>query len=233
MIRKLSNNQIDIWQADLNENRLFQLSSYFYILNQEEKENASNFKETYQKKYYILSHVILRLLLSKYTGVDPALIEIHKNKYGKPFITSHNLQFNISHSKNKLAIAIAVCEVGIDIEYVNPNFDINEILNVTLSINEELNIKKLKPNLQKKQFYLYWTKKEALLKAIGTGINMDLNKLEISDDSSINIDKEKEWIIVPFNSFDKNYIGNIVFKGKNNKVIQYYSCNELCLYPNK
>lgn len=233
MIRKLADNQIEIWQADLNEYMFLKFNSYFYVLSKEEKENANSFKMDYHRKCYILSHVILRLLLSKYTGVSPELIEIHKNKYGKPFIKSHKLKFNISHSKAKLAIAIAVCEIGIDIEYVNPNFDIHEILDITLSENEKLNIKKLEPSLQKKQFYLYWTKKEALLKAMGTGINVSLNKLEISNytinNNNISTYKEKEWIINPFNSFDKNYIGHVVYKHKNNRIIQYYNSNEIYL----
>ncbi len=230
MIRELADDQIEIWQADLNEDMFLKFSYYFYILSEEEKANASSFKMNYHRKGYILSHVILRLLLSKYTGTPPELIKIHKNKYGKPYIKSHKLiKFNISHSKEKLAIAVASFEIGIDIEYVNPNFDIDEILDITLSENEKLNIKKLKSNLQKKQFYMYWTQKEALLKAMGAGINNDLNKLEISN-NNINIYKRKKWITEPFNSFDKNYMGHVASKHKNNKIIQYYNCNKFGLF---
>ena len=231
MTRKLANDCIEIWQADLNEYMFLKFNSCFQILSKEEKENANSFKMDYHRKCYILSHVILRLLLSKYTGIIPELIEIHKNKYGKPFIKSDELKFNISHSKDKLAIAMASFEVGIDIEYINPNFDIYEIIDITLSESEKLNIKKLEFSLQNKQFYKYWTQKEALLKAMGTGINMDLNKLEIpnniSDNNRISIYKEKKWIIEPFNSFNKNYIGHIVYNGKNNKIMQYYNCSKL------
>lgn len=226
MIGKFADDRIEIWQDGLNEYMFLKFNSYLHVLSKEEKENANKFKNDYHRKCYILSHIILRLLLSKYTGISPKLIEIHKNKYGKPFIKSHKLKFNLSHSKAKLAIAI--CEIGIDIEYVNPNFDIHEILDITLSENEKMNIMRLKPSLQKKQFYLYWTEKEALLKAMGTGINMDLTKLEISNDT-IDNNKIKEWIIAPFNSFDKNYTGHVVYKHKNIKIIQYYNFNEFHL----
>ena len=71
-------------------------SSYFYVLSAEEQENANNFRMDHHSKAYILSHIILRLLLiSKYIGVEPESIEIYKNKYGKPFIKSSRLNFNI------------------------------------------------------------------------------------------------------------------------------------------
>ena len=108
MIRELADDQIEIWQADLNEYMFLKFSYYFYLLSEEEKRNANSFKMEYHKKCYIVSHVILRLLLSKYTDRAPELITIYKNKYGKPFIKSNKLiKFNISHSKAKLAIVIA------------------------------------------------------------------------------------------------------------------------------
>ena len=198
MIRKLDNNIIEIWQIDFSKYMFTNYNCYSHVLSSEEKENASSFKIDYQRKSYILSRVILRFLLSKYTGISPELIKIYKNEYAKPFIKSSGpIKFNISHSKDKLAIAIASSEVGIDIEYINPSFDIHEVMNMTLSENEKLNIKKLEPDLQKKKFYSYWTQKEALLKAIGTGINMDLNKLEIHNNKFSN--RGKEWFISPIN----------------------------------
>ena len=96
-----------------------------------------------------------------------------------------------------------------------------------------MNIKKLEFSLQKKQFYKYWTQKEAFLKAMGTGINMDLNKLELPNNTlynnRISIYKEKKWFIEPFNSFNKDYIGHIVYNDKNNKIIQYYKVQLSCV----
>ena len=225
MIRKLTAERIEIWQADLNECTFLKFYRYFYILSKEEKENASSFKIDVHRKSYILSHMILRILLSQYTGIDPQLLEIHKSKHGKPFIKSSNLKFNISHSKEKLAIAIATCEVGIDIEYINPSFDIDEILDITLSINEKLYIKKLESILQKQQFYLYWTQKEALLKAIGTGINVNLSTFEILNGYNMNIYKGKKWVIAPCSNFKTDYIAHVAYKHEKYKIIKFYTFN--------
>ena len=97
---------------------------------------------------------------------------------------------------------------------------------MTLSVTEQFIIKQLEPAMQKKKFYWYWTRKEALLKAIGTGINTDLNKLEVSNifNDNISICKGKRWIIYPFDNFDKTYIGHIVYKYKDNIIIKYRNC---------
>ena len=55
MIRKLAEDQIEIWQADLNEYMFLKFNSYFYVLSKEEKENANSFKMDYHRKCYILS----------------------------------------------------------------------------------------------------------------------------------------------------------------------------------
>ena len=52
MTRKLANDCIEIWQADLNEYIFLKCNSYFQILSKEEKEKASSFKIDYHRKYY-------------------------------------------------------------------------------------------------------------------------------------------------------------------------------------
>lgn len=54
--------------------------------------------------------------LKKY-NIDLTKEDIKINKNGKPFIDK-NIYFNISHSKDLVAIAISDSEVGVDIEYL-------------------------------------------------------------------------------------------------------------------
>jgi 4'-phosphopantetheinyl transferase len=235
MARELCSNHIEIWDIDLNEQVCFKFEPYFHILSLEEKQKSDSFKVAWGKKVYILTYIILRLLLSNCIGIKPELIKLYKNKYGKPFIGSNKLNFNISHSKTKLVIALSAYEVGIDIEYIDPNFDVYEISDMVLSRNEKLVIEELEPDLQKKQFFLYWTQKEALLKAIGTGINSDLNILEVVPSSTIydNSDKVyrfKEWNIVSCKNLNKNYVGHIAYRYNrynNKKIIKHFNYNDL------
>lgn len=219
MLEKLYNNEVKIWNIAFNEQAYLKFEPYFYILSPSEKYRSDSFKLEWCRKIYVLTYVILRLILSTYTGIKPELIKLYSNKYGKPFIESNKLSFNISHSKEQIAIALSAFEVGIDIEYVDPEFNFHEITDMVLSDNEKLAIKALNPSLQNRQFFLYWTQKEALLKAIGTGINLDLNTLEIISGNKIY--KFKEWKITSFKISNSNYVGHIAYK-HNNKRIKYY-----------
>lgn len=223
---KLLENSIEIWDIELKEHLFFKLEPYFHILSNEEKQRYHNFKVDGRRKLYIITWITLRLLLSKYINKKPEQIIFYKNKYGKPFIKASSLKFNISHSKEKLVVAISECEVGVDIEYIDINFDIDDIMGIVLSENEKSFIKTLKPELQRKQFFLYWTQKEALLKAIGTGINIDLNTLEINSSTAVNnnykILRFKEWSILPLQTLDLKYVGHIAYKYNVSKTLKYF-----------
>ena len=52
--------------------------------------------------------------------------EIKKEKYGKPCVYNHkNIYFNLSHSGKMVLCAISDREIGADIEYNDPEIDLN------------------------------------------------------------------------------------------------------------
>ena len=110
-------------------------------------------------------------------------IEISKkdiiyNNNKKPYKKENKKYFNISHSRNMIAIVISDLECGVDIEYIDYTKDISKLLNKVLSQKEleMYNISKIKQEF----FYEIWTKKEAYYKMLGTGLvynnlNKDIN----------------------------------------------------------
>ncbi len=87
-----------------------------------------------------------------------------------------NIHFNITHSGDFTVCAISKDqEVGIDIELISdiPLGDFTEFFNAT-EWHGVLNA----PDSMK-AFYQLWTKKEAFLKLVGSGLNEPLNKVNI------------------------------------------------------
>lgn len=80
--------------------------------------------------------------------------QIIYNNYGKPYIKESNLYFSISHSFHTVACVLSDHEIGIDIEKIR-SYD-SSLLSL-LNINKKTN----------KNFFLYYTKKEAYLKKLG------------------------------------------------------------------
>ncbi len=98
--------------------------------------------------------------------------ELSYNEYQKPYIK--DIYFNISHSHNMIAIIISNEECGIDIEYLNPNKDITQLKNRFNIENDE-------------EFYKQWTRKEAYLKKIGTGIKISSLFEEVNGITSLKV----------------------------------------------
>ena len=125
-----------------------------------------------------------RLLLAQaLKRIDISLADITFNENGKPFIVNNPIHFSTAYSVN-----IAVCiistegETGIDIEKIKPvelslykeYFTLNEwnYIFSTKGIDESI-----------KHFYHLWTRKEAILKASGTGLLFPLNTIEVLNES--------------------------------------------------
>lgn len=111
------------------------------------------------------------LLLSSLFGINfpdadlPPQIAIGES--GKPYFAQYPvLHFSISHSNLHAACVISDCLVGIDLQYMR-SFDERLIKRFFTSDEQEFY-----NNAEDKKiaFYTIWTRKEALLKCIGTGL---------------------------------------------------------------
>ena len=160
-------------------------------LSLQEKSQANKFINENLKNKYIISHGILKHLLSAYLNIDPSNIHYITNQFGKPFIDNPHcqLQFNMSHSKDYVVYIIALDnQVGIDIEWKDKDINLDEIYPLVLSSLEKKNYSTLNKEEQFSAFYDTWTKKESLIKAIGFGLSYTLQDIEILHSSQNNND---------------------------------------------
>jgi 4'-phosphopantetheinyl transferase len=143
-------------------------------LKSDELDRANRYYHKRDLRRFITSRGALRIILGKYLKKNPADIEFATTVTKKPFLKEplNNLYFNISHSENYILIAIADSEIGIDVEKVDSLFDWPDILHTRFSKDEILWVKQSKS--PKDSFYLLWTRKEALAKATGKGLQDNL-----------------------------------------------------------
>ena len=86
----------------------------------------------------------------------------------------------MSHSKDYAAYIIALDSlVGIDIEWKDKTINFQEIAELVFSPTEINIFNKLNPEEQFHVFYDIWTKKEAIIKAIGQGLSYPIKTIEI------------------------------------------------------
>lgn len=129
----------------------------------------------------------LRKILGRYLNADPNEIEIVRDNMGKPHlggVHAAKLQFNLTHTETKLLIAVAEEPVGVDMESLQRNIDYELILRRYFTESERHDfIESVQAqNTDKREVFIKgWTRKEAVLKAVGTGLSA-MREYEISFD---------------------------------------------------
>lgn len=210
-----TNSKIYAWIIENNNENYYKCLEYRYILSYEEQHKAGNFKFEKDMRSYIISHISLRLLLSMYSKEQPKQIKFRTNHYGKPSIEIADLHFNLSHSHQKILIGIYKREIGVDVEYIDTKLNIDDFSNLILTTKEKSLLDQLNASNKQIKFFELWTRKEALLKAIGTGINNRINDIDLSDLDYFNncttTINSKKWRIESFDINDRNYSSSISY----------------------
>ncbi len=151
------------------------------LLSKQELTTANKFRQPALRDRYIQVRGQLRTSLAEYLGVQPAALEFGIGTYGKPYLKQHPLYFNLSHSADRLVIAISNLEnIGIDIEYTQPRTNLRALAQRCFSAGEFHLWQQLPLSQQHKLFYQLWTKKEAFVKAVGRGIVLGLSNCELN-----------------------------------------------------
>ena len=69
----------------------------------------------------LYAEIIVRNIASEFLNIGNSDIEILRGKYGKPYLKGYaNFHFNVSHTHNAIAVAVADTPIGIDIERIRP-----------------------------------------------------------------------------------------------------------------
>ena len=172
---------IYIWHGVTNNLLLF-YDDCNAVLTEEERATAARFHHFENKRRYIIQHGILRRLLGKYTGTGAKDISFTYNENKKPYLQNtiaNPCFFNLSHSADEFLIAISNQELGVDIERISPKKHWEDIASQYFGVREVQYITS-DPNPDK-AFFVCWTRKEAFLKATGTGIDDKLDAISALD----------------------------------------------------
>ncbi len=120
---------------------------------------------------------------------EPFCNDFSYTPYGKPFAPECDIHFSISHSGNMLWVALCRgAQVGIDVEQERPIPNLTELAEI-LHSGEYQELMFAQESSRLSTFYRCWTRKEAVLKAIGVGLSASLNSFQVYTDG-----RKKNWI---------------------------------------
>lgn len=140
--------------------------------------NAFRFEK--DKRLFLISHAMMRLVLSEITNTNPHNLIFEFNEFGKPSLTHFpEISFNLSHSHSVAVLAIGQnphISIGVDVEHRSKNAEFIGLIQRFFAPTEIMQFIHKNRHEQNQLFYGLWTLKEAYLKALGIGLSLDLNK---------------------------------------------------------
>ncbi len=161
---------------------LNQVNNYIPYLTDLEIDAIQRLHKQQDRKRKIISKAILKQLIAQFIAIDVKKIIIAKTSSGKPYLVNNPhppLYFNSSDSDDLVLLAFSRTEIGVDIEYKCNKLLMDEISSTNFTRQEQMQLQLAPDPLD--YFYTIWTRKEAILKAAGTGVNDYLNELSVAN----------------------------------------------------
>ena len=172
--------KLDVFYAETRDlsQECSELKNY---LSDDERSRADRFHFEKDRETYILCHALLRLKLAQSLNVNPLEITYKTGLNNKPGLTGDPVYFNLTHTRNAFSFAVSrdFC-VGIDLEDIKQQINIHSVAKICFS-KKEHNFIFNQAKGERDRFFLLWTRKEALLKALGTGITDNLLEIEVGE----------------------------------------------------
>lgn len=143
-----------------------------------------HFRQNADRLRFAVARGALRHLLGSATGIAPTAISFCHNRFGKPELApahgATGIAFNVSHSGQYALVALGVASsVGVDIERIAPDIDLAGLMTLVLSEREQAQLAGYPDGMQRLAFFRRWTVKEAVFKALGSGIGAGMQTVEV------------------------------------------------------
>lgn len=155
-------------------------------LDDVERARAARFHFEIHRRRFITGRGQLRLLLSGYTGIPAGRLRFDYGTQGKPRLARGQpdacpVEFNLSHTEGIAMLGIdREAEIGVDVEMVRAMEDAGSIARDNFSASEVAVWESLPQSDRSDGFFACWTRKEAVVKALGGGLSIPLDSFQVT-----------------------------------------------------
>lgn len=178
---------LDLWQIDLARPIS---ESDRRLLSTEETAKADRIIIESKRRQSYRARAELRRILALYVGCAAQELCFVYGEYGKPALAigpgaeRAPLCFNLSHSGDVALVGVVFerpeLQLGVDVEEARSGREFGSIAESFFAPDEVQVFRRLPPSEHSPAFYRAWTRKEAYLKAIGTGLSFASTGFSIS-----------------------------------------------------
>ena len=199
--------EIHLWRADLDRSPE-SLATLAATLAADERERAARFRFAEHRNRFVAGRGLLRELLSIYLDRPAVALRFEQGSHGKPALAGEDagagLHFNLSHSGGQALYAVARRAVGTDLECHHRTMQFAAIIDRVCTPREFALFQAQPDDLRRETFFVCWTRKEAIAKALGGGLSSGLRNLEVcfqesvrpDDRACLNDAEGREWSVL-------------------------------------
>jgi 4'-phosphopantetheinyl transferase len=146
------------------------------MLDEHERGRLGRFRRPADQARYLAAHALVRLVLADTVGTPAAALAFDRTcrcgaQHGKPVLPG-GPGFSLTHAGDLVGVAVhAGGDVGLDVEQVRELADLPAMVAHVCSPQESA--------ADAETFFTLWTRKEALLKAVGTGLATPMSAITL------------------------------------------------------
>ncbi len=226
---------VEIWSADLSR---FPgpVEHLVERLSEDERDRLESRRGPGVRRLFLLRRAMLRRILCPDRN---AASPFDYGPHGKPSLAGPGApRFNLSHAGGFSVLALwRGGEIGVDVALEEDLPDLDRLVTRAFGRDERARFEELPPSLRLGAFYSAWTQKEALLKALGTGLSLepDLFAVEVDPRAAPRLRSSLTPLLLPERwelhalSLPSPYRGALALEGGAHATLRYLPFDVLSL----
>jgi phosphopantetheinyl transferase len=180
---------VDVWYVRRDDDAT-RLEAVADVLAPAERAAARARSVEADRRLYVTAHVALRTVLASVVAAHPTEIDLRPDALGKPRLAGAfgglGVEFSLSHSGGLVLLAVTRgIAVGVDVEREDGRIGMRELEGSFLTLGERRDVGALAEPERTQRLFRVWTRKEAVLKAIGCGLAASPIGLEVGTDADV------------------------------------------------
>lgn len=203
--------------------------NFLRTLDAAERARAARFHFDIHRRHFVVGRGFLRRLLARYLDARPEEVRFSYGPQGKPMLDGEHraspLRFNASHSGDWAVYGfVHDHEIGVDVELVKEALATEGIAERFFSAGEVETLNGLPKDEKPGAFFRCWTRKEAYIKAVGSGLSHPLDTFDVtlSPGEPARLSRVEGWSL--FNvEVAPGYAGALAVEGQVSTVRHYFS----------
>jgi 4'-phosphopantetheinyl transferase len=156
------------------------------LLSEDERDRAARFHEGRDRIRFVAARGMMRELLGRYCGQPAGALRFVYGAQGKPALGGPGPQFSLSRRGDLAILAVSKeAAIGVDIERLILPPGAATILRDNASPAEIDEYARLPAQDRAQSFFCWWTRKEAVVKALGGGLSVPLSCFDVPIEMAI------------------------------------------------